>query len=234
MKPAPTWVPTSAAQMAAEAAEPPPPPVSKAGTLTKLSFTKGMLGSERWQKRHFVLKESGMEYFKKEGDPTPRNVVPFMPGGFVQATKKGEQRRKDAFNFKDSAPGMGKMLTANIGELASPYDGTVSRDFVLAIHKPTDVSNMLGSVMGQSALGLAFGGGMKKVEEQRSRTWYIACENESEQQEWLNAIAHNLKLSISGGAGAQKAVESFCKTIAQVGGSTAGVDLVPLLNQLYS
>ena len=53
---------------------------------------------------------------------------------------------------------------------------------------------MLDGVMGNTAMGLAFGGGMAEMKKQgQGRTYYMACSSLAEAEAWCAAIANNVK-----------------------------------------
>lgn len=53
---------------------------------------------------------------------------------------------------------------------------------------------MLGSVMGQSAASLAFGGGMQALKNTRARTYYFSFERLADAEEFAAAVENNVKV----------------------------------------
>lgn len=85
-------------------------------------------------------------------------------------------------------------MTAPMGAHMSLTSGPIGKDHCVELHVPVRVENMLNTVMGSSPLGLAYGGGMKNIQNSRARTYYFACESEQKAKEVCDAITANLEV----------------------------------------
>lgn len=53
---------------------------------------------------------------------------------------------------------------------------------------------MLNTITDSSVVGLAFGGGMQQLKNQKGRTYYMQCSDRREAEEWRDAIENNIKV----------------------------------------
>lgn len=172
------------------AEEVPPEPVRKEGKMTKLGFKKGPLGSESWQPRFFKLDAQTLSYHKGEGS-SAINTMKLTSGVTCRVVMAGDRARKD--RFEDNETSVGSMLTQPIGAMMDQYGKPIGKDNCVELHIPVQIGNMMGAITGNSALGLAYGGGMKEVNKSRARTYYMQCASRQEADEWAEAINNNIK-----------------------------------------
>jgi len=165
--------------------------MSKTGNLTKLGWKKNFLGSESWQTRHMVLTPTSLSYHKSSGSPA-LGTIALSKGLKVKVANASTPARKDRFEDGDN-PGVGGMLTMNVGDMMSQTSGPLGRDNCVEVIVPVQAGTMLDSVTNQSVAGLAMGGGIKAMNAAKGRTYYLQASSAMEAQEWANALENNIK-----------------------------------------
>lgn len=184
--------------------------VEKYGSLSKLSKEKDLFGNEKWQERHFVLSGNSLSYYGSSSDREPKGIIP-LTFGLIALKSKGEKRRKDAFQSTSSNPCLPNITaTGSEGE----FDGVISKS-AIALYKP--VAQTISRHSG------------KFSSDAVPRTYYITCDDSSELKDWLHAIDNNIKI-----ASTEATLQTIRRYISQVGGSYEHVDLIDILNRLYT
>ena len=117
-------------------------------------------------------------------------MIPLVAGGWVARVDVGQDRRKDAFDFRDRQS-VGSLMTATVGSLVSEYDGKVTKNHCLAVHKAANQGNSLDNIMGKNIFQLR--NTTKQMGNNSARTYYILANSDAERDEWVAALQNNME-----------------------------------------
>jgi hypothetical protein len=176
--------------------------MNMAGDAQKLGHQKvPITGAHRWQPRHFKLKGTSISYYADSKSTMPKNTIELRPGVQANVLQAGDNAKKD--RFEDNDVSVFGMMTQPMGAMMSDRSGPIGMPNCVELIVPVQVGNMLGGVMNQSALGMAYGGGLKDIKKNQARTYYWSCASLEEANAWAVAINNNVRLakapSVTGG-----------------------------------
>lgn len=216
--------------------------VEKNGPCLKMSNQKmPVMGLTRWQDRHLTLNGVRLSW-SLGASGEERNALELNSGMVIEKAEANSPKYKDCYRAEDRHS-MSAMLTQPMGAMLSETAGTLDQNNCIAIRKPKDLSGTLNSAMGalnQSAMGMAFGGGAKKMQKEMaaadSRTYYFAFSSSVERDQWFDAIINNLEKRkgddpVFAGGGEAAA---FAQGLTAVGANLQGVDLNSYLDALFA
>jgi len=197
-------------------------PVTKTGFADKLGHRKQPItGAAIWNRRYMKLTANELIYQVGENDATPKGTIDLNPGCQVRVVQSNEPARKDRYEDNDN-PGVMALATMNIGTMMEKCSGPIGKDCCVELHVPVQVANMLGNVMGNSAVSLAFGGGIDKIKKNLARTYYFACDNNEVANEWAAALKNNISILVQGTTSGS---DGMAATAGAVRGANGAVNL---------
>lgn len=169
-----------------------PVPISRSAIVQKLGFKKApIIGSDIWNKRYIHLEGSTLSYHENERS-APKGVIHLVPGCEIDIIHAGDPANKDRQEGGHN-PGMGAMMTMQIGKMMEKRSGPIGKDNCLELHVPANMGNMLGNVMNSSAMSLAFSGA-SGVKSNMARTYYFSFDSLDEAREFALAVKNNVKV----------------------------------------
>lgn len=178
---------------AAAAAAAPVEPMNMSGDAEKLGHKKvPVTGAHRWQPRHFKLNGTSLSYHA-DANSAAKNTIELRNGVVASVLQANEPGKKDRFEDKDVS--VFNMLTQPMGAMMNDRSGPIGKPNCVELIVPAQIGNMLGGLANQSALGMAYGGGINDMKKNQARTYYWSCKTLEEANAWVAAINNNCKLA---------------------------------------
>lgn len=141
--------------------------------------------------------------YHADASAVPKHTIELRAGVQANVLQSHEPAKKDRFDDQDVS--VFSMMTQPMGAMMNDRSGPVGMPNCVELIVPVQIGNLLGGVMNQSALGMAYGGGMSEMKKNQARTFYWSCGSLEEANAWAAAINNNVKLAKapSGAAGGQ-------------------------------
>lgn len=170
-------------------------PVYRSAMVNKLGFNKApIIGSDIWNRRLIRLDEKTVSYFVDDNSP-PKGVIQLSPGceiGIIQAHERARKDRQEGGHN----PGVGGLMTMQIGQMMDTRSTPIGKPNCVELHVPANIGDMMGGIMGASAMSLAMSGA-RDIKKNSARTYYFSFDSLEEAEEFAAAIANNVKCLVN-------------------------------------
>lgn len=177
-------------------------------SVVKLSYQKGLMGAANWQNRYLKVGETAISYHLNANTPALKSFN-LSKGMEVAVVDEHTPARKDRYQDQDS-PGVIGLMTQPMGAVLEKRSKPIGKNHCLELICPPQIGNILNTVTQSSAVGLAFGGGMKNIQNSQGRTYYFAFPSREEAEVCAVIVKENIR-ALPVGAGS-------------AGGAYGGVD----------
>lgn len=122
-------------------------PVTASAWVEKLGYKKTpIIHSDSWTRRHIRLDANSVGYFENESTNSPKGVVTLNPGCTLRVIQANEPARKDRYEDGHN-PGVGALMTMQIGGLMSPYSTPIGKPNCVELHVPVQGVRLLVSLV---------------------------------------------------------------------------------------